>query len=272
MARRRGTRERRALGGRLRALLPFALAIVQRSHMLKNAEEELKAAISRPGALCPEDLLELAHRCVRTCRECPRGSGGTPAVTGSGPASARLMLVGGEPHRDDAGRIRLFTGAAANVLHQALRRAGIGVQDVYFTVAVKHGCCGGAVEHTGAAPAPGPRLEPPVPPDDILTACRRLLEAEMLVVKPEVVLCLGSTAARAILGQDVDRPAERGKTFHPGFVPVVMVTVDPRSVPEHGSEDARRRALDRLVLEFYEVAELLGVSDPFKGRDELAQL
>jgi uracil-DNA glycosylase len=227
---------------------------------------ELAAATRCPGALCPEDVLALARRCIRVCRACPRAGGGAQPVPGSGPASARLMIVGGEPTPEVDGATGPFAGEAGDVIRDALRRAGLGIHDVYLTLAVKHRAA--AITEFPEDVARTASLSE----TDPVLACRRLLEAEIAAVKPEVVLCLGAVAARALLGRDVDLPAERGARFHPGFVPVVMMTVDPGYILAHPSGDQRARELNRLVVELHDVAELLGVSDPFKGRDELAQL
>jgi DNA polymerase len=234
--------------------------------MVEEALRELEEAVRRPGALSPVDILELAHRCVRSCHECSRGASGAGAAVGTGPASARLMVVGAEPEKDDAGASRSFSAEAEHLLQRALGKAGIGLQDVYFTTAIKH--------RDSDNTAPATPVEEEVSERDLgaISACRRLLEAEMAAVKPEVVLCLGSTATLSVLGRRMDLPAERGRTFHPGFVPVVVVTVNVATVLAQPAGRLRDKEFDRLVVELHDVAELLGVSDPFKGRDELAQL
>jgi uracil-DNA glycosylase family 4 len=230
--------------------------------MPKSRYEDLQDRLRNPGALCPENLLDLLHECEAACTRCPAWEGATQTVLGSGPASARLMIVGGRPGAEEDGTGRSFAGSERDVLHQVLKRAGIGLQDVYFTNAVKHRSPATAQEDVAEArEALAEEID----------ACRRWFEGEVAIVKPEVILCVGSLAAKAVLGLDVDLPRERGMVFHPGFVGVVMVTVHPSWVLMQ-PEDRRERAMKELVEELYEVAEFLGVSDPFKGRDELAQL
>lgn len=230
--------------------------------MAMNRYEELQDRLCDPGAFCPENLLDLLHECEVACTRCRLWQGATQTVCGSGPASARLMIVGGQPGAEEDRTGAPFTGPARGVLHEVLKRAGIGLQDVFFTNAVKH---------RSPVTVPDGTQEALEPLADEIDACRRWFEGEVAIVKPEVVLCVGSLAAQAVLGSQVDLPRERGKVFHPGFVGAVMVTVHPSMVPTQPAE-ARERAMKELVEELYQVAELLGVSDPFKGRDELAQL
>ena len=230
--------------------------------MPTSSYEDLQDRLCNPGALCPENLLDMLHECEAACTRCRLWQGATQTVRVSGPASARLMIVGGQPGAEEDRTGRPFAGPARRVLHEVLQRAGIGLQDVYFTNAVKHRSPETAHDDT---------LEIPEPLAEEVGACRRWFEGEVAIVKPEVVLCVGSLAATVVLGSQVDLPRERGKVFHPGFVGVAMVTVHPSWVPAQ-PEEARERAMKDLVEELYEVAELLGVSDPFKGRDELSQL
>ena len=230
--------------------------------MTKSRYEDLQDRLCNPGALCPENLLDMLHECEAACTRCRLWESATQTVRGSGPASARLMIVGGQPGEEEDLSGRPFAGRARAMLHEVLRRAGLGLQDVYFTNAVKH---------RSPATASDDTRETPEPLAEEIDACRRWFEGEVAIVKPEVVLCVGSLAAKAVLGFHVDLPRERGRVFHPGFVGAVMVTVDPSPLPAQ-TEEAQERALKDLLDEVYEVAEFLGVSDPFKGRDELAQL
>ena len=229
--------------------------------MPRSRYEGLQDKLCNPGALCPENLLDMLHECEAVCTRCRLWQGATQTVRGSGPASARLMIVGGRPGEEEDRTGRPFAEPARRVLHEVLQRAGVGLQDVYFTNAVKHRSPVAAHDDTG---------EVPDPLAEEIDACHRWFEGEVAIIKPEVVLCVGSLAARVVLGSQVDLPRERGKVFHPGFVGVAMVTVHPSWVPAQ-PEEARERAMKDLVEELYQVAEFLGVSDPFKGRDELAQ-
>ncbi|NLE74895.1 MAG: hypothetical protein GX604_09765 [Actinobacteria bacterium] len=214
---------------------------------------ELRELIANPGSFYPESLLNLVQDCAAACNECPRGACTPHIVTGSGPASARLMVVLGAPTSAEDAAGSPLAGPEQEIIDHCLKMTGIGRLDVYITCALKH-------------------FSPHAVDEKDTAVCRRWLQAEMAVVKPEVVVCLGEAAAQAVLGQRVDLPRERGKVFHPGFAPKVIVTVDLHSIIQAPDEDAFRRARDEFLLEFHGLAETLGVFDPWRGREALAQL
>lgn len=214
--------------------------------------EELRALIHNPGEVFPDKLLEYVAEGTASCQLCPRLFATNPLVRSEGPASARLMIVSGAV---DANRSRPqpLSEPAAEIIDFCLRKTGLGRPDLYITSALKH-CSQGQ------------------PTSLEYRACRRWLLAEISVVKPEAVLCLGEEAARALLDADVSLPQDRGRVFHPGFVPSVRVTVDPATIVAMDAPEERSRARDLFLLDFYEVVESLGVFDPERGREELAQL
>lgn len=214
---------------------------------------ELTRLIANPGGFFPESLLSCVQECAAACAACPRLRAARRIVTGAGPASARLMMVLGAPTNLDDESGSPLTGPEKDIVDHCLKMTGIGRPDLYITFAVKH-------------------FSPHPPTADEITGCRRWLEAEMAVVKPEVVMCLGALAAQAVLGTPVDLPRDRGRVFHPGFVPTVLVSVELASILNEPNENQRKRALDQFLLEFHEFAETVGVFDPWRGREALAQL
>ena len=214
---------------------------------------ELLNLIANPGGHFPESLLALVQTHAGTCAACPRHACADKIVTGSGPASARLMVVLGMPTALEAAAGAPLVGPEQAIIEHCLKMTGIGRPDMYITCAVKH-------------------FSPLQPSDVEMALCRRWLEAEIAVVKPEVLVCLGALAAQAVLGETIDLPRERGKVFHPGFVPKVLTTVELSSILEQPTEELRRRAHDEFLLEFHVLAETLGVFDPWRGREALAQL
>ncbi len=214
---------------------------------------ELRSLIANPGGFFPESLLTLVQECAAGCHECPRHACASRIVTGSGPASARLMVVLGVPTPTEESAGSPLAGPERDIIDHCLKMTGIGRPDLYVTCALKH-------------------FSPHAPDDSETQACRRWLDAEMAVVKPEVVVCLGGLAAQAVLGQSVVLPRERGKVFPPGFVPKVVATVDLRTILDAPNEDTFRRARDEFLLEFHDLAETIGVFDPWRGREALAQL
>ncbi|NLT36333.1 MAG: hypothetical protein GXX83_10615 [Gaiellales bacterium] len=228
--------------------------------------QEFQERLCNPGGFCPEDLLKLLQRCTQECRSCALGAAGSPAVVGLGPASARLMIVGGHSTAEDVSSGRPLSGPAGEILEEAFQGAGIGAPDVYLTNAVKHASpgsvAGGRALNVGVGSAnigPG-------------NACRHWLRAETDVVKPEIVLCMGEVAAECVLGRAVDLPRQRGAIFHPGFVPSVMVTLDAAEIAGMAAGPQRDRAIRDLIIELYEAVDVLGAFDPFRGREALAQL
>ncbi|NJC20960.1 DNA polymerase [Arthrobacter pigmenti] len=135
------------------------------------------------------------------CRGCELYADATQVVFSAGPKSAGLMLVGEQPGDQEDQRGRPFVGPAGRLLAEALTAASIETKSVYLTNAVKHF----RFERRGKA-----RIHK-TPDVGHITACRPWLEAELQAVRPAVVVCLGATAGRAVLGRPVRVGAERGK-------------------------------------------------------------
>jgi DNA polymerase len=240
------------------------------SDEIRDTRTLLEEKLKKPGAHSPETLLSLVRECIAHCRDCHPPHEIGPAVPGSGPASARLMIVGGTPSPEGVAEREPFVGSVRVLLEDNLRRTGLGLPDVYFTNAVKHclqGISNGHARPAGSEGCGGAEVH-----QAAVEACRRLLHAEIAVVKPEVVLCLGEFAAEVVLGQDVDPEVSHQRLFHPGFVPTVLVTADPLRVLALTDESAKRCAEKEFLLDFHKVAEILGEFDPFRGREALAQL
>lgn len=193
----------------------------------------------RPGAgrwvPAGADVQELRDA-VDGCRGCELWERATQAVFGEGDARARLMLVGEQPgdREDLAGEP--FVGPAGRVLDDALRAAGIDRTEVYVTNAVKHF----RFEERGK------RRIHKTPEVGHVRACRPWLEAEMTAIDPDVVVCLGATAARAVLDRPVKIGEERGAVLEHGDLRVV-VTVHPSAVVRLRDSAERRAGMDGLV-------------------------
>src|SRR3954465_9281084 len=127
------------------------------------------------------------------CRACPLWESATQTVFGEGRSSARLMLVGEQPGDREDREGEPFVGPAGRVLDEALQSAGIARQEAYVTNVVKH---------FKWRPAGKRRLHQ-TPRANEIEACRPWLEAELAVVKPEALVCLGAIAAKALLGTKV---------------------------------------------------------------------
>ena len=207
----------------------------------------------RPGAEAwvPRDAgLDGLRAAAPGCRGCELFREATQVVFSSGSARARIMLVGEQPGDREDREGEPFVGPAGRLLDRALEAAGIRRSEAYLTNAVKHF----RFEQRGtrrihAKPAVGH-----------IVACRPWLEAEFEVVRPDVVVCLGATAARAVLGHDVRIGEVRGRVLHErggsALAAPTLVTEHPSAVLRVRDEPARAASFDRLVDDLAAAAEV----------------
>jgi uracil-DNA glycosylase family protein len=184
------------------------------------------------AAFLPERLTLAALReAARGCTACPLWRCGTQTVFGEGLKRARLLLVGEQPgdREDLAGRP--FVGPAGRLLDEALAEAGIERSDAYVTNAVKH----------FKWEPRGKRRIHQRPNAAEIAACRPWVEAELAVVRPEVLVCLGATAAQALLGRHVRVTRDRGRPLESALAPVALATVHPSSILRAPDDESRRR-------------------------------
>jgi DNA polymerase len=167
--------------------------------------------------------LETLRGAVQGCRGCDLYKHATQAVFGEGPEHVRLVLVGEQPGDEEDRAGRPFVGPAGQLLDRALASAGIDRTMVYITNAVKH------FKYT-EPPGEGKRRIHQTPRGPEIAACRPWLEAEMARLKPELIVCLGATAAQAVLGRAVRVLAERGHLFPHHWAKQVLVTVHPSAI------------------------------------------
>jgi uracil-DNA glycosylase family protein len=145
--------------------------------------------------------LDGLREAARGCRACPLWENATQTVFGSGPADARVVLVGEQPGDVEDRRGEPFVGPAGRLLDKALVEAGIDRSLAYVTNAVKH---------FRFTPTPKRRLHQTPGPEHI-AACRPWLDAELSLISPELVVVLGATAARALLGASFRITKQRGQ-------------------------------------------------------------
>jgi uracil-DNA glycosylase family protein len=184
------------------------------------------------AAFLPERLtLPALREAARGCTACPLWRTGTQTVFGEGLKRARLLLVGEQPgdREDLAGRP--FVGPAGRLLDEALDEAGIDRGDAYVTNAVKH----------FKWEPRGKRRIHQKPNRAEIEACRPWLTAELRVVRPEVLVCLGATAAQALLGKSVRVTRDRGRALETDLAPVAFATIHPSAILR-APDDASRRA------------------------------
>ena len=154
------------------------------------------------------------------CKACPLWQTGTQTVFGEGAQKAEVMFVGEQPgdHEDREGRP--FVGPAGKLLDKAMEDAGIDRSAAYVTNVVKH----------FKWQARGKRRIHQKPNWGEITACKPWLEAELGVVRPNVLVALGSTAAQALLGKQFRVTRQRGEPIESDLAPVVIATVHPSSI------------------------------------------
>jgi uracil-DNA glycosylase family protein len=193
--------------------------------------------------------LRTLAQAVQDCRGCDLYRDATQAVFGEGPADARAMLVGEQPGDREDEEGRPFVGPAGKLLDRALREAGIDRDDVYLTNVVKH---------FKWTPAPrGKRRIHRKPDLHEVLACTPWLEAELDQVKPQVLVCLGATAAQALLGRSFRVTKERGRFVESTLAPLVTATVHPSSILRARDEAAREREFAAFVADLATVASAL---------------
>lgn len=186
---------------------------------------------------------------VQDCRACELYEGATQAVMGTGPSpgKARLMLVGEQPgDREDIEGLP-FVGPAGRVLDRGLERAGIERADAYVTNVVKH----------FRYKARGKRRIHQTPERVHVTACRPWLTAELRLVKPQALVCLGATAAQALLGSHVRIGRDRGHPMDSELANLVTLTTHPSAILRQRDDAEREAAMEEFVSDLQIVAEWL---------------
>jgi len=171
--------------------------------------------------LVPErPTLRKLREAAAGCKACPLWKTGTQTVFGEGSPKAEVMFVGEQPgdQEDKAGRP--FVGPAGKLLDKAMAEAGIDRSLAYVTNVVKH----------FKWQARGKRRIHQKPNWSEIAACFPWLEAELAVVKPRVLVCLGATAAQALLGRQFRVSRQRGIPVESELAPVVLATVHPSSI------------------------------------------
>ncbi|MDX2649808.1 UdgX family uracil-DNA binding protein [Streptomyces sp. PA03-1a] len=203
----------------------------------------------------PEDAdLAALSSAAAGCRGCPLYADATQTVFGHGEPSARLVLVGEQPGDQEDRQGLPFVGPAGKVLRRALDESGIDPADAYVTNAVKH--------FKFTVPEHGRRRIHKQPTLREVAACKPWLEAELERIAPWIVVALGATAAKALMGPEFRVTRQRGKLLTPG-VPLdgahVLATVHPSAVLRAGEN--REEMYAGLVADLRVVADALGRSD-----------
>jgi len=186
-------------------------------------------------------------RAAQACTACDLYKNATQAVLGEGPRGAGALFVGEQPGDQEDLAGRPFVGPAGKVFDEALAEVGIAREEVFVTNAVKH----------FKWEPRGKRRLHKKPTLGEVKACRPWLEAELVVVKPRGIVCLGATAAQSLIGPQFKITKEHGKFFDCPWAEWLTATLHPSAILRMPDEAARREARAQLLEDLQQVAERL---------------
>jgi uracil-DNA glycosylase len=209
------------------------------------AQETLDSAA---GLIPDRPSLTKLREAAAECKACELWKRGTQVVFGEGAAKADVVFVGEQPGNDEDLAGRPFVGPAGKLLDRALEDAGIDRSHVYVTNAVKH----------FKWESRGKRRIHQKPNWTELAACRPWLDAELAVVRPRVLVCLGATAAQALLGRQFRVTKQRGVPVESELAEIVVATVHPSSILRAPDDEARKIAYVEFVEDLRTVTRLIG--------------
>jgi uracil-DNA glycosylase len=193
----------------------------------------------KPAPVPDTSSLITVAKVARSCTACPLYRDATQTVFGEGPKNARLMLLGEQPGDQEDLAGKPFVGPAGKLLDRALDEAGIDRNEVYVTNTVKH----------FKWEPRGKRRIHQKPNSREIAACRPWLEAELRLVRPKLLVCLGATAAQSILGPSFRVTRERGQVLASELAPRVLATVHPSSLLRQPDEESRAREYAHFVAD-----------------------
>ncbi len=200
-----------------------------------------------PSLLPDRPTLDSVREVATGCKACDLYKRGTQTVFGEGPRRARIMFVGEQPGDAEDLAGHPFVGPAGKLLDRALADAGIERQVDYVTNVVKH---------FKWEPRGKPRIHAK-PNAGEISACRPWLETEIALLQPRVLVCLGATAAQALLGKTFKVSQQRGEFVASSLAPLVTATVHPSAILRAPDDDARRAEMKRFVADLKKVAAAL---------------
>lgn len=193
------------------------------------------------------DSLQAARAASKNCRACDLWQRGTQTVFGEGAAHAQVMFVGEQPGDKEDLEGRPFVGPAGALLDKALIEAGIDRKQTYVTNSVKH----------FKWEPRGKRRIHKKPNSIEIAACRQWLDTEIALVRPQIVVCLGATAAQALLGRNFRVTQQRGQIINLDNGQRVLATVHPSSILRAPDDDSRHQEFSRFVTDLQVVAQIL---------------
>jgi uracil-DNA glycosylase len=190
--------------------------------------------------------LDELREASKTCKACDLWKLGTQTVFGEGMPTAKIMLVGEQPGNQEDLEGKPFVGPAGKLLDAALEKAGIDRKKVYVTNAVKH----------FKWEPRGKRRIHKKPNAVEIAACRPWLDAEIAALRPKMIVCLGATAAQALLGRAFRVTQHRGEFLKSTLAPHVMATVHPSSILRAPDEATREDEMKKFIADLKKITQV----------------
>jgi len=222
---------------------------------MKKIPNRSKEAPLRVASVSPIDVAAMASTIEKLrkpaagCQACDLWRNATQTVFGEGSPAAKIMFVGEQPGDQEDRAGHPFVGPAGKLLNEALVEAGIDRTEVYVTNVVKH--------FKWTPSERGKRRIHKKPRYSEIQACRPWLDAELRIVRPEVLVCLGATAAQALLGRKFSVSRQRGQFVDSSLAPYAMGTVHPSSILRAPDSNARYTQRRAFVNDLKKVARLV---------------
>jgi uracil-DNA glycosylase len=197
-----------------------------------------KRVADKPRPLIPlNPTLKQLQEAAKDCTACDLYRNATQTVFGGGAAHPKILFVGEQPGNQEDLEGKPFVGPAGKLLDTALEEAGIDRSATYVTNAVKH----------FKWEPRGKRRIHKKPNAAEIAACRPWLEAEITALKPQVIVCLGATAAQALLGRQFRVTQHRGELMKSSLAPYIMATVHPSSILRAPDDETRHSEMRRFI-------------------------
>jgi uracil-DNA glycosylase len=224
---------------------PLSMLVLKGDVMAPRSKLTSPKSATQQADLFAKSTEELARE-AKNCRNCPLWKNATQTVFGAGSPKARIIFVGEQPGNDEDLSGKPFVGPAGRLLDTSLVQAGIDRSKVYITNVVKH----------FKWEPRGKRRIHKKPSASEIAACRPWLDAEISSIAPAVVVCLGATAAQALLGKTFRVTARRGEFIRSTLAPYVMATVHPSSILRAPDEETRHSEEQKFIADLKLIKKL----------------
>ena len=208
-----------------------------------------KKRTSNPKAIVipPRTTLPILSESAKTCQACDLYKHATQTVFGEGGPKSKVMLIGEQPGNQEDLEGKPFVGPAGKLLDKALEEAGIDRSKVYVTNVVKH----------FKWEPRGKRRIHKKPNSAEIAACRPWLDGEIAIVKPKVIVCLGASAAQALLGYAFLVTKHRGEFVESSLAQYVTATIHPSAILRAPDDESRHAEMKRFIADLKKVAKVM---------------